>query len=351
MYHPTKTHDDVLRLTARSGSFTDGQKIKHQRRVERAGTTVEFDPRKHDAIKLYIYAYERGMSREIRDALDEKAAQAAAALPVSAEDAVVIVDASKSMIGDRTQKLRPMATALSMADMFVAAGARKIVVGGKERGRRLVRPSGDTSLARPVAEAIRDYSPTAVYVISDGYDNTPAGRFAETVQAIRKVGVYTPIYHLNPVAAAEVASVRQLAPGLVPTVPVQNAKAFGTTMLRQALEQDPLNGLKALLQKGQRSLAKAVAGQLALPTAKADKVSKGNGDVHRARKAAADLSDAMKSALHSIYVDGEKRMRYRGRLPTNTVQALARRKLITVSGADYILHTELGQQVFQSITR
>lgn len=356
VYHKDKSHDDVLRLTARSGAMTDGQKIGQQRRIEQAGVkNVEFDPRKYDAIKLYIYAYERGMSREIRDALDEKASQAAAQLPMSAEGAVVILDASKSMVGDSTQKLRPMAAALSMVDMFVAAGARKIVVGGKDRGRRLVRPSGDTSLARPLAEAIRDYSPTAVYVVSDGYDNAPAGRFAETVQAIRKIGVHTPIYHLNPVAAAEVASVRQLAPGLIPTLPVQSAKAFGTTMLRQALEQDPLNGLKALLQKGRRALTGAVSGQHTLPTAKEEKrSSKGNGKkIQKVREVMRDLSDTMQSALHELYGHGQTdgRVRYRGLVHPNTVNALARRKLIKVSGADYIQHTDLGHQVFQSITR
>ncbi len=352
MYHPTKTHDDVLRLTARSGAMTEGQKVGQQRRMEQAGVrNVEFDPRKQDAVKLYIYAYERGLSSEIRDALDEKAEQAAAALPMRADGAVVILDASKSMVGDSTQKLRPMAVALATADMFVAAGARKIVVGGKERGRRLVRPAGDTSLARPVAEAIRDHNPTAVYVISDGYDNAPAGRFAETVQAIRKVGVNTPIYHLNPVAAAEVASVRQLAPGLIPTLPVQNAKAFGTTMLRQALEQDPLNGLKALLQKGRRALTGAVSGQRTLPTAKAEKHQKG-GSPQRVRETVRDLSDTMKSGLSELYGHGQEgRVRYRGLIHPNTVNALARRKLVKVSGADYIQHTDLGHQVFQSMTR
>jgi hypothetical protein len=350
VYHPHKSHDDVLRLTARSGAMTDGQKIGQQRRIERAGVrNVEFDPRRYDAVKLYIYAYERGMTGEIRDALDEKARQAASALPMSAEGAVVILDASKSMVGSGDQKLRPMASALSMVDMFVEAGARKIVVGGKDRGRRLVRPAGDTSLALPVAKAIRDYAPTAVYVVSDGYDNTPAGRFAETVQAIRKVGVHTPIYHLNPVAAAEVASVRQLAPGIVPTIPVQNAKAYGTTMLRQALEQDPLSGLKALLRKGQRALTNAKTGRAALPTAK-ERDRPRNGQ--KVREVMQDLSDTMKSGLHELYGHGQDgRVRYRGLVHPNTVNALARRKLIKVSGADFIHHTDLGRDVFQSMTR
>jgi len=353
VYHKNKSHDDVLRLTAKSGAFTAGQKISQQRRVERAGTVVEFDPRSYDAIKLYIYAYERGMSKEIRDALDEKAKQAAALLPMSAEGAVVLVDASRSMVGDDTQKLRPMAAALSMADMFVAAGARKIVVGGAYK-QRLIHPSGDTSLARPLAEAIRDFSPTAVYVISDGYDNTPAGRFAETVQAIRQIGVYTPIYHLNPVAAAEVASVRQLAPGVVPTIPVQNAKAFGTTMLREALEHDPLNGLKALLQKGQRSLGVALSGKTVLPTAKEPKVLKGaNGNGQRITTVIGELSDSMQRALRALYVRGKTEgvVCYRGIVHPNTVNALARRKLVKLSSVDYIQHTDLGHQVAQAITQ
>ncbi len=346
VYHRSSSHDDVIRLTARTKAFTDGQKIKHQRRAQKAGARLDFDPKRYDAVKLYIYAYERGMSAAIRAALDEKATQAAQLLPLDCSDAVVLVDASVSMSGDSTQKLRPMASALALSDMLEAAGARRVLVGGKRSGR-LVHPSGDTSLALPLAKAMRDGSPSAVYVISDGYDNTPAGRFAETVRAIRHMGILTPIYHLNPVSAAETASVRSLASGVIPTMPVQDPKSFGTALLREALEQDPLNGLKALLLQGKKALQAPAAEvskskRKALP--KPVKVTK------RVHEVLDELSPTMRAALSAMASNDRTsagRIDYRevGVRP-QTVEALKRRGLVKDSkvGPDYVLYTPLGKK-------
>jgi len=354
-YHPTKTHDDVLRLTAKTGAFTDGQKIKHQRRVEKAGTTVDFDPTHYDAVKLYIYAYERGMDARITAALDEKAAQAATSFPVSCEGAVVLVDASGSMLGDeKTQKLRPMAAALAISDMLVAGGAKRIIVGGNDRGRRLVRPAGDTSLALPLVQAVRDHGPSSVFVISDGYDNTPAGRFAEVVRALRKVGVSTPIYHLNPVAAAETASVRRLAPDLVPTLAVQDARALATIMLREALEHDPLAGLKVLLQRGRTAARAAISGKQPLAAATRERALGAGKNGKKVEKVLKDLTSTMKSALVDLYTRAPREganVRYRGIAAPNTVTALQRRGLVQMSGNDYILHTDLGRQAAEQLRR
>lgn len=332
VYHPRTPHDEVLRLTARSGALTSGQKIGQQRSLERAGVTAQesgFDPRKHDAIKLYIYAYERGMTAEIRNALSQKASEAARSFTMVSEGDVVILDASKSMEGDKTQRLRPMASAQATADALVARGARLIVVGGKQ-ARGMLYPSGDSSLALPLARAIRDHRPGAVYVISDGYDNAPAGRFAETVEAFRRAGVTTPIYHLNPVAAAEVGSVRKLAADLVPTLSVQQPKALGTTLLRHSLEQSPLVGLKALLQQGQVALEAAVRKRTALPAPPRASRSFGVA-AENVQALAREMSPAMLRALRT------------GAGASNTIQALTRRGLINQHGT-----TDLGRQVLSA---
>ena len=204
-----------------------------------------------------------------------------------------------------------------------------------------------------MAQAIRDHSPTAVYVISDGYDNTPAGRFGETVQALRKIGVEIPIYHLNPVPAAETASVRQLAPGLVPTMPVQNPNAFGAALLREALEQDPLAGVRALLKQGRQAMLDAVTGRKALAAAKADKrKSNGKAVSKEAKQAAKSLSSPMASALRAIYTaspDSNGRVRITGLARQDTAMALSRRKLIKDVSAGFVRHTPMGRQVVRAL--
>src|SRR6185312_4148663 len=98
--------------------------------------------------------------------------------------------------------------------------------------------------------------PEAIYVVSDGYENRPAGRFAEVVAALRSQGDTTPIYHLNPVFAAEAAGVRELCPGLVPTLPVSRPEALGIAMVRSMLEADPARGIPAIVRRALPSIAK-----------------------------------------------------------------------------------------------
>ena len=49
-----------------------------------------------------------------------------------------------------------------------------------------------------------------VFVLTDGYENAPAGRFAEVVRAVRQMGVETPIHQFSPVFAAEARGIRSL---------------------------------------------------------------------------------------------------------------------------------------------
>jgi len=354
VYHKGTKKEEIVKISAKSGSMTAKQKIQVQTRAEKAGVTITFDPNSYDATRLYLYAFERKLDDNIRKALDEKARKSAAQLPIDCDGAVVLVDASRSMFGDQTQKLRPMATALAMRDMFIAAGAKAVIVGGKGKGR-MVFPSGDTSLALPFAKAIRDHNPTAVYVISDGYENTPAGRFAETVRAVRKIGITIPIYHLNPVAAAETASVRQLAPGIVPTMPVQNPSAFGASLLREAMEQDPLAGVRALLKQARALMLDALTGKKALQEATTPrKLSTGGKPSKAAAEAAKVLSPPMATAMIELYrATPDKRglVKFRGIINESTVSALGRRGLVKVAGADFVKHTDIGRQTATILSR
>lgn len=275
-FHREVDKDEVLRITAAAGSLTSGQKMAVQRRAKDAGVKVEFDPSKQDAVKLYLYAFEQGLSLPIARALDAKAAQAAARFPVRWDRVAVLLDASGSMAGDATQALRPMAVALALRDVLVKLGTDSRVhvcggdgqAGGSSRG--LVRPKGATALAEGLldlldpagsSEAGRDpAAPDAVFVVSDGYENRPAGRFAEVMGALRDIGVQTPVFHFNPVLAAEAGATRDLAAGLVPTLPIREPKALATSFVRGLVEVDPIRAIDALVSialKGDRKEALA----------------------------------------------------------------------------------------------
>jgi len=254
-YHKETPKDEILKLT--KDNLTKGQRLAVQKRAEDAGVKVDMDPRDYDAVKLYIYAFEQGMTEDISNALMEKAEKAASGFPAHYGTVGLVVDASASMAGSSEQKLRPMAATLALRDMLSFTGDKAEVayVGGAfneddHQGATkasLARPQGDTSIAEALVDVLQR-GVESVFVLSDGYENAPAGRFAEVVALVRDAGIETPIYHLNPVFAAEATGTRELATGMVPTMPVQRPDSLGLSMLRGMLEAEPVKGINALLQ-------------------------------------------------------------------------------------------------------
>lgn len=242
-YHPDRKLAEVLELT--KATMTEGEKMTAQRSAKKAGVKIKFDPTKQDAVKLYLYAYEMGMTDEIREALKTKAAEAAAKLPVRYQDIGIVLDASRSMIGHHTQRLRPMASALATVDMLVAASVSATVryAGGQDDGK-LVRPEGDTSLAGPLIRAAQE-EPEAIFLITDGYENAPAGRIGEVVNGMRRVGCTIPIHQLTPVMAAETGAIRTLSPQ-VPALPLSRPEAVGIAMIKSLMEVDVDRGIQGL---------------------------------------------------------------------------------------------------------
>ncbi len=254
-YHGNVPKEEIIKLT--KDSMTDVQKLQVQKRAKVAKVDVQVDPLKYDAVRLYLYAFECGLTKEIEGALKEKAKKAAAMFPAKYGSIGVIVDMSKSMEGDKTQPLRPAAVALATRDMmahvshtgtFYYAGGER---GDKHQGFGIVRPMGDTALADKLIEALRKEH-EAIFVISDGYENAPAGRFAEVLAHVREAGIDTPVYHLNPVMAAESGGVRQISEQ-AHTMPLQSPTALGTTMVRGMIEADPVRGINCLVQVALRS--------------------------------------------------------------------------------------------------
>jgi hypothetical protein len=261
-YHPDVPKERVIELT--KGSMTSGQKARVQKRAKAAGVEVEFNPMALDPVELYIYAFEMGMTTEIALALVKKAKALAKIFPARHSKINIIMDCSASMAGNREQKLRPMATALALRDLLrkVGGNVRTCYCGGDlgEAPHMLVRPMGDTALADALIDAMED-APDAVYVISDGYENAPAGRFAEVLAALRGLGFNMPVYHLNPVMAAEKVGVKRLSPdeGLS-TLPAPSPQGLSVAMVRGLIEQNPLDGINMLvrstLQAGPSGLLK-----------------------------------------------------------------------------------------------
>jgi hypothetical protein len=257
VFHKSTPKEEVLRITA--GSLTKAQRMTVQKRAAAAQVEVKMDPADYDAVRLYLYAFEMGMTDGIARALVDKAREASRGFPVRYASLGVLVDASESMAGSAEQKLRPMATVLALRDMLQHVGRASVVVcGGAVNASdwMTVRPCGHTSLAEGLLDLVAE-RPEAIFVLSDGYENRSQGRFAEVVAALRAIGCDIPIVHLSPVFAAEAGGVRELAKGLVPTLPVERPAGLGLSFLRGMVDADPVRGITALVRL---ALSRARAG-------------------------------------------------------------------------------------------
>ncbi len=225
---------DTLRRTAANAGRTQSKVL--QRKAEIEGVRLQFDPRRYDAVELYLYAFERGMSEEIELTLQQKARSSARTLSLTEGRIAIVLDASQSMFGHRTQALRPMATALAIRDCLRACASARVVLCGGRVGEHplLVRPAQHTALAESVLDALDD-EPEAIFIISDGYENSPAGRVDEVIAAVQnKLHWRVAFYHINPVAAQEAAGVRQLSPRMTPW-PVHSVQGLGLALTKMQL--------------------------------------------------------------------------------------------------------------------
>lgn len=248
-FHPDEPAARVLELT--KSRLTTGQRLARQEQAERAGVEVEVDFTRYDAVRLYLYAFRRGMTDEVARALAGRARQSAASLDLGYRKVALLLDGSASMAGAGEQALRPIAVTLALRDAFRAAGEEgsgspvtEAWFGGRPDGGGLVRPAGATAPAEALVEALAG-GPDIVVVVSDGYENTPAGRFAETLAAVRALGIRTPVVQLGPVLAAESGGVRPLADE-VPAAAVQRLEGLELLACRLLLDVEPEAGLRML---------------------------------------------------------------------------------------------------------
>jgi hypothetical protein len=244
-YHKDTTQKELLEIA--KDSLTKTQKKQVQKKAQKEGVQIEFNPFRHSISELYIYAYEMGMSREIRKAIDTKAKKAAETLPFRFNSVGILVDDSHSMSGSDQQKLRPMAMALAMKDILKnTAPVYENIYVNENSSVGTPRPKGGTDLANGMLTLL-EMGVDVVFILSDGYENSPSGRLAEVLRLVRKTGNKTPVYHINPVVASESRGlVKQLSDD-IPAMSISKPEQLGMIMLKSMLDNDPEKGIKGLL--------------------------------------------------------------------------------------------------------
>jgi hypothetical protein len=257
-YHKDVTQKQLLELI--KGNLTTTQKRLVQKKAKTEGVEVEFDPRRYSLLELYIYAFEMGMTGEIFKAIQHKANAVAKSLPFKFKSVGIVLDDSYSMSGSEEQKLRPMALALGIKDVVSYSGRIPYIlsVSGSRNFNplgSLLKPKGATDLATSFVMILAK-KPEAIFIISDGYENSPSGRVAEVLDIAERKGFCPTVYHINPVAAAESKkAMRQLSPN-AKLLSVSKPEQLGLVMLSGLLETDPKQGVLGLLNLAVASLDK-----------------------------------------------------------------------------------------------
>lgn len=216
---------------------TANQAMRQTKKNEELGVTKKADASKvSDFIALYKTGYEHGFTPEIRDAIG-KLAEKSKFRNFMYQNIGVLVDKSASMSGHKVEsKNTPRAIASFTAEVLKkSASTCEIATTGK---------GGASDLATGFLDLI-GHDRDAVFIISDGYENSYDGLLNEVVSTWRnETGSVMPIYHISPVTGSEVnAKVRSFG-NQISTIAVNRPDGVVLQLTSKLLEQD----IKAWLQ-------------------------------------------------------------------------------------------------------
>ncbi|ALG08755.1 hypothetical protein [Kibdelosporangium phytohabitans] len=211
--------------------MTRGEQLRTQATAERNDAGIAVDLTRMPLTRLASYALSLPLSERAGRRTELTGALRAAAARVAGRDAgrwgrvVAVLDDSFSTYGSGQKRRRPLAVALACSLLFEALADTYVPLWTSGRTDALLAyPYGVTALGERVLDGL-DHGPDRLLIVSDGWDNAPAGMAAEVLRVWRtrldpehKVSVV----HLNPVYDAGTFDVKGL--GHVPTVGVRDAE-------------------------------------------------------------------------------------------------------------------------------
>lgn len=246
-YHPNIDKAETLNVA--ESSMTVKEKKLVQNQAKKAGVKVEWNPYSQSMIDLMIYGFKMGFTKDIEKALGSKAKAAASLLPFSYDHVGIICDDSFSMTGSDEQRYKALAITYATVEMLkrVSTKTQASIETTSGRSYNIALPPIDgTDIASPLLRLLKK-KPDAIFVISDGYENAPEGRFEELLKIAReKLGINVPVYHFNPVSAAESKVALKRLSNDIPLTPVNNPEKMGLSLFKAMLEVDPRGGILEL---------------------------------------------------------------------------------------------------------
>ncbi|MFD3973752.1 hypothetical protein [Streptomyces cyaneofuscatus] len=211
------------------------ERLRTQAAFQRTDVDLTVMPLTRLALYVLALPFDQRAARraELTGALRTAARRAAGKQAGSWGRVHAVLDDSFSSSGSVQKRRRPLAVALACHHLLEALAAPGAYRGLWTSGRGdalLVRPWGPTPLGMRVLDALEPgpggAEPDRLVIVSDGWDNAPAGLAGEVLRVWRArldPGRRTAVVHVNPVYDADGFDVRRLAAG-VPTAGIRDAE-------------------------------------------------------------------------------------------------------------------------------
>lgn len=222
-------------------NMTDGEKLRLQNTAKKEGVKIEADWTKMDLVQMFKYlrTVDRVTAKH-KQVIEKAAEKIAGSMFVEFNKVRVVLDNSGSAYASDEKKYHPIAVGQAVSEVLKlrANDFEEILINGTRRGV-LAPVGGSTNLGSAVIKALKD-KPDLLVIISDGYENEPAGMTAQIINTYRsridKDG-NTKVFHINPVFAAEAETTRKLADS-IPVAGIRDAKQLQTSFFLLKANED-----------------------------------------------------------------------------------------------------------------
>jgi len=193
------------------GQMTKAEKLRAQEVAGKAGVKIETRFETYAPIKLLKY-FRLAVEKADYKIFEKACKKTADKIPFSFGKVAIVLDNSPSMYGSFEKKFHPISVAESVTEVMKNLAEVKVYsTSGKDITKAfLTKLEGSSDLATALLKSLKD-NPELIIIISDGYENSPAGLAHQILQAyLIKVLGKTMILHINPVYAPETKDIKTL---------------------------------------------------------------------------------------------------------------------------------------------
>ena len=219
------------------------QQMRQTKKNEELGVTKKVNVEAvTDFLALYKTGYENGFTNDIANQIDELAKRKKINnFPYS--NIGIVIDNSLSMFGDANESRNTPRAVSDFTAKVIALSAKNSVIEKTEKEGSDIATSFVSIIEKLEAASYDSYD--AIFIFSDGYENSYDGLLNEVILAWKVLTKEElPIYHISPIVGAEVgAKVRSLGSELT-AIAINKPEALLMQMNSKLLEADTKAWLK-----------------------------------------------------------------------------------------------------------